>query len=68
MSAADFDPIILGMRRRLHLINTAAFLDPKEKSLLRLIVLRDTLIEWADDGLRTGQQLDCITTTARDLQ
>lgn len=68
MSAADFDPLILAMRRRLHHMDKSPFLSADEKRAQKLEIVSEALIEWADDGLRTGHQLDCIVDAARDAR
>lgn len=65
---ADFDPIVLKMRRLIREIDRTAKLKHAEKCDYKRGVIVDTLIEWADDGLRTGQQLDAIVTAARDVR
>lgn len=67
MSAADFSPLILAMRRKLHHMHCSPFLSADEKRAQRLEIVNEALIEWADDGLRTGHQLDCIVDAAREV-
>ncbi len=68
MSAADFSPLILAMRRKLHHMNQSPFLSADEKRAQKLEIVNEALLEWADDGLRNGHQLDCIVDAARDAR
>lgn len=67
MSAADFDPLILKMRRELREVERAINMHIDVKRRMQRKVIVDTIIEWSDDGLRTGHQLDCIVLAARDI-
>lgn len=52
------DPLIVTLRARLQRARTPA---------MRYRAVLDTLIEWADDGLRTGRQHDAIVDAAREV-
>lgn len=65
---ADFDPLILKMRRLLREIDRTVELQHVEKRAWKRGTVLDTLIEWADDGMRTGHQLDAIVDAARDVR
>ncbi len=66
LSMSD-DPMIKALRHRLHLARTGVNQTRREVQSKRMRAVLETLIEWSDDGLRNGHQMDAIVDAAREV-
>lgn len=61
------DPLIVTLRHRLHLARTGVNQTRRETQSKRMRAVLEALIEWDNDGQRTGHQLDAIVDAAREV-